>query len=326
MKTILWNVRGASSKEFLPHAKEVVRLHKPDILFLLETKSTDEIARAVCKRLGFEEFRTLPANGLKGGMWLFWRKPAILMDFVTESPHVIHSLFKVSPNDPEVLITGVHAPSASRDKNELWNMLGENSPPASTPWLLLGDMNEVVSQSEKMGGRPITNSQGKAFTKWTDKEGLIDLKYHGPAFTWDNGREGTELIRERLDRALANAEWIKVHPQTQVYHLAKTYSDHCPILVDTNVVNRIFNYPFRCKEAWLENPNFDDFFANAWNKGNDFNESKNCFTKEVKLWNKWVFNEAIQNKNRLIAHIHGIQKILNTKYSSFLINLEKTFF
>ncbi|XP_021770766.1 uncharacterized protein LOC110734956 [Chenopodium quinoa] len=138
------------------------------------------------------------------------------MDIVANPPHILHALFKLSPADLEVLITGVHAPSAAKDKIMLWNNLGENPPPSNTPWLLMGDMNEVVNQSEKMGGRPVTNSQGRDFSKMTDREGLIDMRYNGPTFTWNNGREGTELIRERLDRALANAEWLKVYPQTQI--------------------------------------------------------------------------------------------------------------
>uniref|UniRef100_A0A803LLL4 Uncharacterized protein n=1 Tax=Chenopodium quinoa TaxID=63459 RepID=A0A803LLL4_CHEQI len=104
----------------------------------------------------------------------------------------------------------------SREKRKLWENLKEDIPPSLTPRLVMGDMNEVLSQNEKMGGRPVANSQGAHFSEWVDAAGLIDLGSNGPKFTWDNGREGIDLIRERLDRALSNAEWLRAYPNTQI--------------------------------------------------------------------------------------------------------------
>ena len=97
-----------------------------------------------------------------------------------------HSLFKIFPNSPKVVIKGVHAPTKRGEKNYLWKELKDN------PYLRIlfgwwwGDLNEVVDQSEKMGGIKVTQIQGKNMESWMDSAGLMDLKYKGPNYTWSN--------------------------------------------------------------------------------------------------------------------------------------------
>lgn len=44
----------------------------------------------------------------------------------------------------------------------------ENPAPVDMPWMVVGDLNEVVSQSKKMRGRKVTNSQGKNLKSWME--------------------------------------------------------------------------------------------------------------------------------------------------------------
>ena len=77
------------------------------------------------------------------------------------SESYFHSLFKICPNSPDVVITGVHAPTKRGEKDDLWKELMDNPLPQNTPWLVVGDHNGVVDQLEKMGGRQVTHVQGR---------------------------------------------------------------------------------------------------------------------------------------------------------------------
>ncbi|XP_021841367.2 uncharacterized protein [Spinacia oleracea] len=249
MKLVVWNVRGASKNDFIPYAWDIISNHKPSIFIILETKNNEDRANMVAKSLGFDKFIVVPAEGRRGGIWMFYNPNIVsLITHTEKTPSYFHALFKLNPNQPEVLITGIYAPSTSSKRHELWRELRNSLPPPSTPWLVLGDLNEVTNQTEKSGGRAFSGSQCADLHLLADAASLVDLGYHGNPYTWTNAHEGMDLIRERLDRALANPPWLNTFPNTQVLHLPKAYSDHCPVLVS------VFNdklpgpFPFRCKE------------------------------------------------------------------------------
>ena len=56
--------------------------------------------------------------------------------------------------------------------------------------------------------------------------GMFDLNFHGPWFTWSRG-----FLMKRLDRVVSNMEWLNKYPNNVVPHLLKIASDYRPILL-----------------------------------------------------------------------------------------------
>ena len=76
------------------------------------------------------------------------------------------------------------------------------------PWLCAGDFNEILYHHEKEGGVPRTQSCLDRFKGAQEVCELDDLGFSGDIFTWRNKQTtGDTHIRERLDRAVANAGW-----------------------------------------------------------------------------------------------------------------------
>lgn len=71
---------------------------------------------------------------------------------------------------------------------------------------MAGELDEVLSSAEKSGGRNEGATEAKDCKNLINKNALLDLGFQGPNFMWTNGIEGNCLIKEWLDRALANAE------------------------------------------------------------------------------------------------------------------------
>ncbi|KAA3487168.1 reverse transcriptase [Gossypium australe] len=40
-------------------------------------------------------------------------------------------------------------------------------------------------------------------------------------------------IQERLDRGVANEDWLSICPEAMTQHLPHSFSDHCPLLITT---------------------------------------------------------------------------------------------
>lgn len=95
--------------------------------------------------------------------------------------------------------------------------------------------------------------------------GGVDLGYIGRKFTWENRQEGHMLIKEKLDRAIINNEWLMMFQQATIKHLNMEASDHCPILLQTDKTPSFQQRPFRFFKAWMIDLTRCDVVDQAWN-------------------------------------------------------------
>jgi len=76
----------------------------------------------------------------------------------------------------------------------------------------------------------------QAFRDTLDFCGFMDLGFTGPKFTWHSRRHG-HLIWERIDRGVANYDWLSKFPAATIRHLHCYSSDHRPINLTFNPNN-----------------------------------------------------------------------------------------
>ncbi|KAA3464778.1 reverse transcriptase [Gossypium australe] len=88
--------------------------------------------------------------------------------------------------------------------------------------------------NNKPGGQIREERQIEAFRKVLEDCDLTDLGFFGQWYMWEKGRLVNNNIRERLDRGVANPKWRNLFPGFEVGHLQHSFSDHCPIVVNTN--------------------------------------------------------------------------------------------
>lgn len=152
--------------------------------------------------------------------------------------------------------------------------LGSSS---SMPWLLAGDFNGVLFETEKVGGNACDLSSIMGFRDAIDGCNLKDLGCSGYKFTWSNCR-GENFIEECLDRALANEDWMDLFASFSVENIVWDSSDHLPILVrackHVGHVDRSLPWdekPFRFEAKWMHVDSFGETVASAWAKARKMN-------------------------------------------------------
>src|SRR3954470_19652118 len=91
---------------------------------------------------------------------------------------------------------------------------------------------------------------------------LLNLGFHGPAFTWSRGR-----VQARLDRVISNRSWFQKYTNNTIMHLPKVKSDHCPILLRVADRRHVITSqkPFRFLASWLLHEDFSRFVQDNWN-------------------------------------------------------------
>lgn len=108
----------------------------------------------------------------------------------------------------------------------------------------------------------------KEFCMALEDSGLNDLGYIGRWFTWERGRFLATNIRERLDRGVATLNWMNLFPGYQLEHLSHSFSDHCPILLDTTGPGTYDRNKqiktFRFEAKWCLENSFEEMVRKWW--------------------------------------------------------------
>ncbi|KNA06668.1 hypothetical protein SOVF_178770, partial [Spinacia oleracea] len=136
------------------------------------------------------------------------------------------------------------------NREKVWQQLSPWTTNSSNePVLLVGDFNQVDSQTDKQGGNKSKIRGINKFTEWREQHKLYILEFSGPRFTWTNGRRGKNRIMERLDKAYANQEWMSKFPQAQLINGTIATSDHAPIILMTSKEKKQVKRGYKV-EAW----------------------------------------------------------------------------
>ena len=101
-------------------------------------------------------------------------------------------------------------------------------------WAIMGDMNDIVSNGEKWGGREQADISLKVFRDLINTNELMDIGYEGKPWTWSNRWDNEGEARERLDRVLGSGNWCKSFRNARCRHLETEGSDHSMLMVDTS--------------------------------------------------------------------------------------------
>ncbi|GKV17362.1 hypothetical protein SLEP1_g27876 [Rubroshorea leprosula] len=304
--------------------------HNPGILVIMETKLAGERAKKAAEALRFPKKVIVDSDGFAGGIWLLWDDTKYTIDILNVGPQAIHASVQVKSHPSfsnfHWFLSIVYGRPQFEIRSLLWENLKQFSQSINGPWVVIGDFNDVTAQNEKFGGNPVPQYRIRAYTDCMNSCDLLDIGFIGPKFTWVNKRDNHQLIRERLDRAWANPAWKILFPEATLIHLPRVYSDHCPILLSLEQTFPCSNKkPFRLEKFWLEHESFKDLVASNWTSPNlSISDCSITFQNNVKLWSRVTFDNLHKKKKNLIARLGGIQQALQSKNSSFLIDLEKT--
>ncbi|KAL9680101.1 hypothetical protein QQ045_017978 [Rhodiola kirilowii] len=146
--------------------------------------------------------------------------------------------------------------------------------------------------------------------------GLMDLGYKGSKFTYSNKRQGRDETQCRLDRVVGDNLWIDRFPNTIIQHLISHRSDHCPLLLSLDRINRAQEKPFRFESMWMR----DTSFANTVNKNRISNGNMSDkllhLTQQLKVWNRKSFGHVGNHLRKLKKDLAEVRQCTRTQSSS----------
>lgn len=150
------------------------------------------------------------------------------------------------------------------NRAEFWTKLSVVGQGREDPWLITGDFNDILTNSEKLGGPTRPEGSFSVFRSFVAQNGLWDLKHTGEQLSW-RGNRHSHFIRSRLDRAMGNCAWAEAFPMGRCRYLRFEGSDHRPLLSYFNSNRTRKRGMFRFNRALTEQEEVTQVVDEAWN-------------------------------------------------------------
>ncbi|KAK5776858.1 hypothetical protein PVK06_044823 [Gossypium arboreum] len=204
-------------------------------------------------------------DGSRGGLCLAW-KDDVSITLQSFSKRHIDVFVDDQNNRQQWRFTGFYGSLYAQGRDESWNLLRGLRSNEELLWLVYGDFNEIMYDFEKKGGIPREERRMEVFRNALEDCRLMDIGYSRKWFTWERENLPETNIRERLDRGVANENWMSMFPEVTIQHLVHSTSDYCPLLITINKDDKWSQKNFKFEAWWVLEESFEAEVKFLWEK------------------------------------------------------------
>ncbi|XP_059446325.1 uncharacterized protein LOC132177864 [Corylus avellana] len=271
----------------------------------METKLTASRVERLKFQLGFGSVFVVDCVGKSGGLALFWKDDGVV-EIQNYSRRHINATIRSEYGAQPWTLTGFYGNPDVSKRKESWNLLQHLRSLSCNKWMCVGDFNEILADSEKVGANKRPRWQIRAFQQAMEACQLYDLGFVGPKFTWSNKREEGHFIMERLDRAIANPKWMQSFQNYEVEVLANRSSDHAPIFVQFHVAmrsQRRVEKRFFYEAGWGKQPSNKNLIKTVWSVNSPGPNPWQSFSNKVERCKRVIKRWQIKEKGQVDQQI-----------------------
>ncbi|KAH7851462.1 hypothetical protein Vadar_011960 [Vaccinium darrowii] len=294
----------------------------------MESKNNKAKLEVIRRKLGFTSSSYVDPDGLSGGLALWW-DGGVDVEVETADKNIIHTIVTDISNHKLWAATFVYGCPSRAGRESVWDDIRSIARSESLPWMCLGDFNQVMQGSDKLGGHYPSQNSIIAFHGLISDCGRVDLEYKGPKYTWRNNRRGEDFIMERIDLAFANSKWRELYDKAMVFVEPAIGSNHNPLLLNTDVpLNRV-GKPFRFESFWATEDSYKSVVEDSWIQNQEgslmYSVCQKLRTCKVNLknWSKQLFGDLRSKIDYAKEHLIEIQRQLELKFNPDLLLEEK---
>ncbi|CAE6062902.1 unnamed protein product [Arabidopsis arenosa] len=267
-----------------------------------------------------------------GRIWLVW-DPSVSVLVFKKSEQMILCSVKVPNIANSFAAAFVYGKNTDGERRLLWeeiNSLSPSSPLKVSPWLLLGDFNQIAATSDHFSVIPSSFSLRGLddFQDCLRDNDLVDIPSRGVFFTWSNHQQQNPIIR-KLDRALGNNEWFNSFSSAVAVFEPPGDSDHSPCII------QLENPPIHSKKSFkyfsflASHHTFLECMKAAWQEQTLVGSNMFMLGERLKhakiacrRLNRIGFGNLQQKTRDALSHLEDIQSQLLTIPSDSLFRLE----
>ncbi|XP_020881895.1 uncharacterized protein LOC110228556 [Arabidopsis lyrata subsp. lyrata] len=267
-----------------------------------------------------------------GRIWLVW-DPSVSVLVFKKSEQMILCSIKVPEVATSFVAAFVYGKNTVIERRLLWeeiSLLAHTSPLCDTPWVLMGDFNQIAETTEHFSIIPSSFSLSGLddFQGCLRDNDLNDLPSKGVFFTWSNHQQENPIIR-KLDRAVGNGAWFSSFSSAVAVFDPPGDSDHSPCFI--TLVNHPDHSkkPFKYFSFLASHHSFLSCLTSAWeeetlcgSKMFMLGERLKHAKKACRKLNRQGFGNLQQRTQDALSHLEDIQSQLLSIPSDSLFRQE----
>ncbi|XP_016515156.2 uncharacterized protein LOC107831867 [Nicotiana tabacum] len=275
MKLVTWYIRGLNKIPIQKEVKRFIRSNKISMIALLEHKINKKKAIQIIRKIttGWDWLANYEHSS-KRRIWLLWDANEIECLELGKSSQFTHTAVHIKSMNMRFDFTAVYGLHTLEDRRYLWRDLADINIRQQGPWLIMGDYNAIRSGEDRPIENPVQELEVRDFNSFIDDNALVEMRTNGRNFTWTNGH-----TYNKIDRALANAEWMLKMLYLEVWVMDPGCSDHSPLNVSFEDNEEKVPKPFKFLNHLAEHKDFLALVSGAWQGSNEDNTMKDVWKR-----------------------------------------------
>lgn len=225
---------------------------------------------------------------------MFW-KQEIKLEILSPCLNNIDSYIEYE--EKKFYATFIYGDTDRGKRREMWAHLVEQATVREAPWFLSGDFNDIISNEEKKGGPQRPERSFTDFRSFLSEGYLYDLRHSGDPLSW-RGIRNSQVVRCRLDRALANSTWSELFPAARSEYLNFEGSDHKPIISIFEPNKRKRKGLFRFDKRLRENVEVKGLVDKTWNEDSNLPLEKRL-SRVRRAIIQWSKEQSLNSKSQI---------------------------
>ncbi|XP_060216346.1 uncharacterized protein LOC132643841 [Lycium barbarum] len=173
-----WNIRGLNQYYKIKELDSFLKKNKIDLVGYYETRVKVNKASKIQWKFGHEwVFITNYNYAENGRIWVGWKTAKVDVQAVYTNEQVIHCQVQDKNTTFSSYITFVYGKHTVADRRPLWEQLREIKGTINTPWLILGDFNNILHVEDRLNGAPVHHIEMQDFQQCLDDIEVGQLTY-----------------------------------------------------------------------------------------------------------------------------------------------------
>ncbi|KAJ9544003.1 hypothetical protein OSB04_023710 [Centaurea solstitialis] len=179
----------------------------------------------------------------------------------------IHCFVRLRGGTGSFFLTIVYGSNSCVERRELWSGLRKAKVLMGTqPWTIMGDFNSMLFPHDGFGGTSRRNASMEEFFSCVEDIEVLDVNYSGIQYTWVQKPNGGDGIVRKLDRIMANLEFLDVFTHSSVVFKPQGLSDHAVGVLEINVVKTPKKRGFKFDNFVVDHHDFLPVVLNEWRR------------------------------------------------------------